>query len=50
MEFNPNFTYMLLSATAEDNVCHRDMYALFAFMYGRPQDFSKHPQSFNSEI
>jgi hypothetical protein len=22
MEFNPNFTYMLQSATAEDNVCH----------------------------
>jgi hypothetical protein len=24
MEFNPNFTYMLKSVTAEDNVCHKD--------------------------
>jgi hypothetical protein len=24
MEFNPNFTYMLLSVTAEDNVYHKD--------------------------
>jgi hypothetical protein len=24
MEFNPNFTYMLYSATAEDNVYYKD--------------------------
>jgi hypothetical protein len=24
MEFNPNFAYMLYSATAEDNVYHKD--------------------------
>jgi hypothetical protein len=29
MEFNPNFTYMLQSATAEDNVYHKDLNSLF---------------------
>jgi hypothetical protein len=24
MEFNSNFTYMLYSAMAEDNVCHKN--------------------------
>jgi hypothetical protein len=29
LEFNSNFTYMLYSATAEDNVYHKDYLATF---------------------
>jgi hypothetical protein len=33
MEFNPNFTYMLLSATAKDNVYHTDLQYLFKTLF-----------------
>jgi hypothetical protein len=29
MEFNPNFTYMLQSATTEGNVYHKDKHKLY---------------------
>jgi hypothetical protein len=29
MEFNPNFTYMLYSATAEDSACHKKKTLMF---------------------
>jgi hypothetical protein len=32
MEFNPNFTYMLWSAMAENNVYHKDK-TIWAFIY-----------------